>query len=281
MVRIALDLVTEPLDRRVHRPRPGFERKTPQLPKQLVAVNDGTPAFRQIEQEIELAPGQVNLPTTVAGAQLFEVDREPVEREPCDFETRAPQHRTDARPQLIELERLGDVVVGTQLQRLDLVDCLIARGEHDHRYLRVPADQTTEVEAVRARDDYIEEHEIRAERSQSFEGQVAVVCALDIEAGKREIVGQDRREMAVVPDEQNAFLHRQWPPNSPCRARRPPPSLSCATATRQPSRHSGRDRRHLPAPEPVDVRDAPGAGRGASAAKRLSTFSVMRDTLFV
>src|SRR5262249_5681000 len=137
----------QPLDRRVHRARLGFERKAPELPKQLVAVNDGTAAFSQIEQEIELAPGQVNLPTTVAGAQLFEVDREPVERELRDLETGAPQHRTDARPKLIELERLGDVVVGSQLQRLNLVDGLIARGKHDDRDLRVPADQATEVEA--------------------------------------------------------------------------------------------------------------------------------------
>ncbi len=44
-----------------------------------------------------------------------------------------PQHGADARLQLLEVERLGDVVVGAELEALELVRLLIARRQHDDR----------------------------------------------------------------------------------------------------------------------------------------------------
>ena len=43
------------------------------------------------------------------------------------------QHGVDPREQLGERERLGDVVVGAEPQRGDLVELVLARRQHDHR----------------------------------------------------------------------------------------------------------------------------------------------------
>ena len=47
---------------------------------------------------------------------------------------RAAQHGLDAREELGERERLGDVVVGAQAQRRHLVELVLSRRQHDHRH---------------------------------------------------------------------------------------------------------------------------------------------------
>ena len=46
---------------------------------------------------------------------------------------RAAQQRLDPAQQLAQAERLGQVVVGAQLQADDLVDLLVTGGQHQHR----------------------------------------------------------------------------------------------------------------------------------------------------
>ena len=45
------------------------------------------------------------------------------------------QHRADARRQLAQAERLGDVVVGAVLETGDPVVFARARGQHDDRHM--------------------------------------------------------------------------------------------------------------------------------------------------
>ena len=47
---------------------------------------------------------------------------------------RAAQQRADARQHLLEMEGLGDVVVGAGVEALHLVAPAVARGEHQHRH---------------------------------------------------------------------------------------------------------------------------------------------------
>ena len=49
------------------------------------------------------------------------------------------QDRPDARDQLARAERLGQVVVGAELEAEQLVELVVARGEHDDRDRRVAA----------------------------------------------------------------------------------------------------------------------------------------------
>ena len=83
-------------------------------------------------------------------------------RRPAAGRRRRPaQLGLDARQQLHHLERLGDVVVGAELQADDLVDDLAARGQHDHRRLDAAAAQLAQhVEAVHPRQHHVEQDEI-------------------------------------------------------------------------------------------------------------------------
>ena len=73
---------------------------------------------------------------------------------------RAAQHGADARQQLARTERLGEVVVGAQLQAHDAVGLLGAAGEDDDRDLRLGAQLTQQLHAVLARQTQIEQHQI-------------------------------------------------------------------------------------------------------------------------
>ena len=72
---------------------------------------------------------------------------------------RAPQVGTDARTQLGESERFGDVVVGAQFEPEHLVGLIGAGGQQDDRHLAIAGTQTAQqFEAVAARQHQIEHH---------------------------------------------------------------------------------------------------------------------------
>ena len=64
---------------------------------------------------------------------------------------RAAQRRLHAAAELAQRERLGDVVVGAELEAEDLVDLLGLGGEHDDRHRRARAQPPADLEAVEAR----------------------------------------------------------------------------------------------------------------------------------
>ena len=73
----------------------------------------------------------------------------------------AAQPRLDAREQLHHLERLGQIVVGAELQADHLVDHLAARGQHDHRRLDALLAQVAQhVEAVLPGQHHVEQQQI-------------------------------------------------------------------------------------------------------------------------
>ena len=75
---------------------------------------------------------------------------------------RAPQQRLDPAHQLAQPERLGQVVVGTELEADDLVDLVIARGQDQDRHLGPGrAHAAEDLEAVDAREPDVEHDEVR------------------------------------------------------------------------------------------------------------------------
>ena len=64
---------------------------------------------------------------------------------------RAAQRRLHAAAELAQRERLGDVVVGAELEAEDLVDLLGLGREHDDRHRRARAHAPADLEAVEAR----------------------------------------------------------------------------------------------------------------------------------
>ena len=124
----------------------------------------------------------------------------------CGVDRRPPQLGFDPRQQLHHLERLGDVVVGAELQADDLVDDLAARGQHDHRRLdAAPAQLAHDVEAAEPRQHDVEEDEIERLAGRALEAALAVAAALDAVSLAGEAIGQRHHQAGLVFDEEQAL----------------------------------------------------------------------------
>src|SRR6266851_7751143 len=72
-----------------------------------------------------------------------------------------PQHRPDARQKLPQPERLGDVVVGSELQPDHPVDLVAAMaGRDDDRNIGVRTDLTEQIETVLLAKPQIEDYKV-------------------------------------------------------------------------------------------------------------------------
>ena len=87
----------------------------------------------------------------------------------------AAQLGSDPRQQLVEVERLGDVVVGAVVEALDHVLLLAQRGEHDHRDLGpVSSNRLEHLEAAATRQHHVEQHQIEVPGQRQCLAAVAV-----------------------------------------------------------------------------------------------------------
>ena len=77
---------------------------------------------------------------------------------------KAPECRTNAREQLLDRKRLGQVVVGTGIECANLVRILAARRDHDDRHARPCAHRLHHLDAVHIGQAQIEQHNARCLR---------------------------------------------------------------------------------------------------------------------
>ena len=124
----------------------------------------------------------------------------------------AAQQRLDARQQLARLERLGQVVVGAELEADDAVHRLAARGEHQQRQVaraRVGAQLAAEVEAVAVGQHQVEHQRVVAARGAAARGRrPASRRSSTSKPARPQVVADHRGEAGVVVDQQQAWRHR-------------------------------------------------------------------------
>jgi hypothetical protein len=105
-----------------------------------------------------------------------------------------------------EVDRLGDVVVGAELERLDDVLALRHRRDHDDRKRGLRpclANDLEHLQAIEIRHDHIEQHEIEIPLRDQLERPTAPVRLGDIETVPQEPPAQDGTVVRdVVDDEQ-------------------------------------------------------------------------------
>jgi len=121
----------------------------------------------------------------------------------------ATQHGADARGELVELERLDDVVVGAGIEPGDAIAARVARSDDDHRRRVAAAAQFAQhAETVRgsgrgaARQAEIEQHEIEALARERRGGGGGVANPVDGEALEAKRTLQALADHAIVFDEQ-------------------------------------------------------------------------------
>ena len=132
--------------------------------EQLLAAEHLAGVAQERLEQRELLRGQVDHLAARLGAPRahVEVDAADVERHRLAAVAAAgAQPGADAREQLLEHERLGDVVVGAEVEPGDRVGDLVARGEHEHRQLLAAgAQRAQDREAVLARQADVEDQQV-------------------------------------------------------------------------------------------------------------------------
>ena len=157
------------------------------------------------------------------------------------------QHRLEARFELGELDRLGDVVVCARLEPLDLVFGRIERRLHDDRnegQVRVRLYSPGDFHSVDVRHHDVEENQIRRLGLDLLQRLPPIHCRLGRVAPRLESRAQQLDVVLVIVDDQNA---RRWfvlishcPSRGSAAPRRP----------RRVARTASRDIRHIPLPSP-------------------------------
>ena len=116
----------------------------------------------------------------------------------------AAHARADAGDELLGLEGLDDVVVGTGLQPHDHVDGVALGRQHHDRDAGLGADLLADVDAVLAGEHQVEQDQVGTEAAEGFEGLVAARDDPALEAFLAQHDGQHLGERRIVVDHQNA-----------------------------------------------------------------------------
>ena len=84
----------------------------------------------------------------------------------------------DAQHQLARLERLGDIIVGADLQALDPGFRLVARRQHDDRHRRGGADEAGEIEPGFAGHHHVEDQQSKCRPSSLARASLALIAVV-------------------------------------------------------------------------------------------------------
>ena len=126
------------------------------------------------------------------------------------------KRRPHARKQFIHAERLGDVIVGAEVERLDLADLVAAaRQHHDRDALVARADHPQQFEALHIGQSKIENDQIGILRQQLERG-LAVRRLQDFVALRAQAHAQQLADGRLVIDHQNLERGRAHAAVSSC-----------------------------------------------------------------
>jgi len=117
---------------------------------------------------------------------------------------RTAQHGLDAGQQFARLERLGQVVVGADLQADDTVHHIAARGQHDDGRVAFAADRAAQFEAVHLGQPHIEDDGVEGLRPKHRQAGAGACGARGFDLETFEEGRQWRGQPFVVVDQQNA-----------------------------------------------------------------------------
>ena len=126
----------------------------------------------------------------------------------------AAHERAQPRKQLAEVEGLGQVVVGADVEAADAVADLSARGEHeDRRPALALAQRAADLEAVAAGEHHVEDDGVVVPHRRLHQRGVAVADDVDGVALVAQPAPDGTRQLRVVLDEQQPHV-------APCAQRR-------------------------------------------------------------
>src|SRR6185312_14140321 len=192
----------------VHRPRVAGEGVAPHALEQLVSSEDDAAMVEQLPEEVELLRRELDLVVADEHLAATGVDRQVAV---ADLVTlidaavgrRAAEDALHAGDELARVEGLREVVVRTDLEADDLVDVLVARGQHDDRHVRALPDPAADLDPVHVRQVEVEHDEGRHLGRDGVERTGAGAHRAHAVAGVLEIERDERRDRLLVLDDQH------------------------------------------------------------------------------
>ena len=183
--------------------------------EQLGAALDAPFALDQGAQQLELGRREVDLRRVYRHPVRAAVQCDPPGRDDApggDGRRRqAAQHRADAQDELLRGERFREIVVGAEREALDAVRLILARREQDDaQVLRfLAATQLGEHVVARDAGQHQIEHDQVGPLLPRRAQRVAPVRRRDHPvAGLGEVVGDERRDVGLVVDHEDAVALR-------------------------------------------------------------------------
>ena len=122
---------------------------------------------------------------------------------------RAPQDGLDAGDDLVEAERLGDIVVAADREAGDLVfGVVLGREEEDRRGVAGRAEALGDAEAVHVGQHHVEDDQVGFLFEHRRDGLGAVADRTDREAGEAQARGEEVSDVGLVIDDENLVVRR-------------------------------------------------------------------------
>jgi hypothetical protein len=118
---------------------------------------------------------------------------------------RAAQDRSNPRDQLAWIKRLGQIIVGANLQADDAIYVFAARSQQQHGKSRGGANAPQHFETVNAGKHYIQHNQQVAAGCSSLQAAFTVVRGFHGKTFSLQIFAHQGAEFHVVVDDQNAF----------------------------------------------------------------------------
>ena len=119
---------------------------------------------------------------------------------------RATEDGAHAGGQLVGMERLGDVVVGAEVEALRLVGCRALRGEQDHRHRPSLSQLPHDLDAVEVGHDDVEQDDVRPDLLGLGQRLLAAAGGDDAEALLPEGDGHELRDPGLVIGDEHERL---------------------------------------------------------------------------
>ena len=119
----------------------------------------------------------------------------------------APELGPDAGGQLAQAERLGDVVVGAELEADDLVELRVLGRQHQDRHARFGPDDPADLDPGQLGQHQVEQDEVRAFGAEREQGLATVGGGDDPEAVRLERLGERLAQGRLVVDDEDRACH--------------------------------------------------------------------------
>ncbi len=159
----------------------------------------------EIRQQVELLGSEFDADTPQQDITSGRIDDQPFELEAGARRGRlgTPQHASHPSGQLARRERLGDVVIGAELETQHPIGLLPACGEQDDRQGTRPAQLLQDAETVPGWEHHIQDQQIGRIPAGQLQGRVSVGFDLNSEAFAFQIPAHHFANHRLVVDDEN------------------------------------------------------------------------------